>query len=78
MLDRVRAAEAGQKHYILRNMSILLGGVLDQGKVNDKTAIRWLLDALPAGVADSGNAEKTASWGLQIGRGMPLDLPPPD
>ena len=75
-LDRVRAAAEGQKHSILRNMSVLIGGTLAASGIDDGTAIGWLLAALPRTVEDWRTAEKTAASGLQIGRTTPLELPP--
>ncbi len=73
-LDRVRAAGEGQKHFLLRNMALLLGGIADQAGFSDADAVRWLLDALPGTVRDWRAAETTAFWGLANGRQRPLQF----
>ena len=74
-LTRVRAAAEGQKHFTLRNMALLLGGVQQQGGFTDQEAVRWLLDALPHTVKDRKNAERTAQWGIEVGRSTPIEPP---
>ncbi len=61
-LDQVRSAADGSKHFVLRNMAMLLGGIQQQAGFSDTEAVRWLLEALLAGVKDERVAEKTARW----------------
>jgi hypothetical protein len=77
VLHHVRSTAEGQKHWTLRNQSLLLGGVQAEAGFTDNEAVRWLLDALPRTIKDRKNAEKTARWGLEIGRTMPIELPAP-
>jgi len=74
-LGRIRSAADGAKHFTLRNMALLLGGIAGQAGFTDDTAARWLLDSLPGNVRDWRGAEQTAVWGLQQGRASPIDLP---
>ena len=67
-LDRVRNAGKGSKHFILRDNSLLLGGIADQAGLSDADLVQRLLDALPASVLDWDNARKTAEWGVESGR----------
>jgi AAA domain/Bifunctional DNA primase/polymerase, N-terminal len=71
---RVRAAPEGGKHYQLRNAALSLGGIMDQAGITEADALQRLLSALPEGVADWANAEKTARWGLSRGRERPIEL----
>jgi hypothetical protein len=73
-LDRVRRAPDGQKHYTLRNMALLLGGIAVEAGLSDADLTERLLKALPDGVKDGEAARKTAEWGLENGRGNPLDV----
>ena len=73
-LARVRAAPDYSKHYTLRNSARLLGGVQAQAGLADSEALRWLMDALPQSAKDLRTAEKTARWGLDVGRLAPLKL----
>ena len=73
-LARVNTASDGQKHHTLRAMARLLGGIQDRAGFSDAKAAEWLLDALPSTVKDWRGAAKTADWGLENGRGIPLTL----
>ncbi len=73
-LARVRAAADGQKHYRLRDIARLLGGIQEQAGFSDAEAVRWLLDALPNTVKDRAAAERTVRWGLDNGRSAPIEL----
>jgi len=73
-LDRVRRAGEGQKHFVLRNTGLLLGGIQDQAGFSTTEAVRWLLDALPSTVRDRRAAAITAAWGLENGRNQPITL----
>jgi len=75
VLARVSAAPEGQKHFILRNQAMVLGGIAHLGPLSHADLLRRLMDALPATVLDRKNAEKTARWGLDAGAQNPLDLP---
>jgi hypothetical protein len=74
ILDNVRNAPDGQKHYVLRNNAITLGGIADQAGLSDDECWELLRSALPASVQDWRNAEKTARWGLGQGRLRPIAL----
>jgi hypothetical protein len=81
VLARVRAAPDGGKHYAIRNAARSLGGIQAQAGFTDAEAVRWLLDALPQTAKDRAAADKTARWGLDVGRHaeIPLREPrPPD
>ena len=71
---RVAASPPGGKHYQLRNAALSLGGIMDQAGITEADALKRLLDALPAGVEDWNNAERTARWGLARGREKPIEL----
>lgn len=73
-LDRVRSAPDGGKHFVVRNMALLLGGIASDAGFTDDTAVQWLLNALPSSVKDRNAAQKTAQWGLENGRRNPVDL----
>lgn len=77
-LRRVRNAPNDGKHYALRNNARLLGGIAAQAGLSDSYLIDRLIDALPAGVEDWNRAKETAEWGLAIGRGEPIEIPPDD
>ena len=75
VLDTLRQASEGQKHYRLRNAALSLGGIAAEAGFSDATAVEWLLAALPPdGVKDWNTAEHTAQWGLAAGRDRPFVL----
>jgi hypothetical protein len=74
VLDRVSAAPEGQKHFILRNQAMVLGGIAHLGPLSHADLLRRLMDALPATTLDRKNAETTAKWGLEMGAQNPLEL----
>lgn len=74
-LARVSSAAEGQKHFTLRNMALLLGGIQHDAGFTDGEAVEWLIDALPNTVRDWRAAKTTAAWGLVNGRANPIDLP---
>ena len=76
-LARVRAARDGQKHFVLRNTALLLGGIAADAGIADADAVRWLVDALPASIKDETTAARTAAWGLTQGRARPITLDAP-
>lgn len=73
-LDKVRSASDGQKHYILRNQAIVLGGLQHLGDFSDTEAVSWLMGALPSSAANRKTAEQTAEWGVATGKARPLEL----
>jgi hypothetical protein len=75
VLARVSAAPEGQKHFILRNQAMILGGIAHLGSLSHADLLRRLMDSLPSTVINRQNAEKTAKWGLEMGTQNPLDLP---
>lgn len=75
VLSRVSAAPEGQKHFILRNQAMILGGIAHLGPLSKPDLVRRLMDALPATALDRKGAEKTAEWGVEMGMQNPLDLP---
>ncbi|WP_428487217.1 hypothetical protein [Rhodopila sp.] len=75
IISRVRAAPDTAKHYTLRNMARLLGGIQHQARFSDAEAVRWLVDALPSTALDLDAAQKTAQWGLDAGRHAPIPVP---
>lgn len=75
ILARVRSAADGQKHYVLRNAALSLGGIQEAAGFSDSEAIRMLVDALPHSALDLGLARETAAWGLEHGRLKPIELP---
>ncbi len=83
ILRRVSAAPENAKHYRLRDMARLLGGIQEQAGFSDAEAMRWLVDALPGTALDLEAAKDTAEWGLDVGRAAPIMIPhlekrPPD
>ena len=74
IIDRVRIASDGEKHFALRNAALSLGGIQAAAGISDEAAIGMLVEALPQGVKDWNNARVTAKWGLEHGRARPLDL----
>lgn len=75
IVSRVSSAADGQKHVVLRNAAISLGGIVQAAGLSPDDAVRMLLQALPSSVQDWENAQKTAAWGIQQGMAKPLDLP---
>ena len=73
-LARVRNAPEHAKHRTLRGAAVSLGGIQEQAGFSDAEATRWLLDALPDTVEDWRQAEETIAWGLENGRGRPIEL----
>lgn len=74
-LDRLAAAPPGQRHYTLRKAAYTLGGLLDRLPFSDAEALQRLCDAAQqAGAEDMANATRTAIWGLQRGRDVPLTM----
>ena len=78
VLDKVRAAGEGQKHFTLRNAALSLGGVQSAAGLSDGYLISALCDALPKTVKDWNGAKATIEWGLANGRKRPVVLPDRD
>ncbi len=74
ILNRVRTAPEGAKHYTLRNAALSIGGVLYQAGLSEADAASLLRSALPATVLNLRNAEKTIEWGLARGAERPIEL----
>jgi hypothetical protein len=74
-IARVRSAPDNTKHYALRNMARLLGGIQAKAGFSDSEAVRRLVDALPSTALDLALAKDTAEWGLEAGRGVPIPIP---
>jgi hypothetical protein len=74
-LDRLRGAADNGKHYALRSAARLLGGIQAQAGFADSEAVQWLTAALPRTAKDMKAAEKTARWGLDVGRRAPIKVP---
>ena len=75
LLDNLRReATEGEKHHALLRCATTLGGIQVAAGFTDKTAVQWLLDALPDTVEDWKAAEQTAKDGLAYGRAKPVDL----
>lgn len=74
VLDRVSRAPEGGKHFVLRNAALSLGGIQEAAGLSDQRAGEMLLAALPQTVKDWKGAAKTIAWGLERGRGKPIEL----
>jgi putative DNA primase/helicase len=75
MLGTLRQdAVDGHKHFALRSAALALGGIQAAVGFNDAQAVQWLMDALPDSVENWDKAKETAAWGLQEGRGKPIEL----
>jgi hypothetical protein len=73
-LAKLNQARDGQKHYLLRNTALLLGGLLHEGQFTEADSVGWLLEALPGSVKDWKLAERTAMWGIAAGAERPIKL----
>jgi hypothetical protein len=75
ILDTLRdEAVDGAKHTALRSAALKMGGIQAAAGFSDAEATGWLLDCLPSSVIDWAAAKETARWGLEQGRGRPLEL----
>ncbi len=74
LLANIRAAPEGQKHDTLRDNARSLGGIMDKAGISEVNAVDWLIKALPDGVKDWDNAQRTALDGLRHGRAEPIEL----
>lgn len=74
-LSKVRGAADGQKHHILRNQAMLLGGYQHAGGYSASEAVAWIMEALPASAKDRKAAATTALWGFEQGATKPIDIP---
>ena len=74
LLDKVRNAGDGQKHYTLRDTARTLGGYLHMIGWTDREAVDRLVGALPASVKNWDAAREAAAWGVSEGIKAPLEL----
>jgi hypothetical protein len=76
LLDNIRGAAEGEKHFALWRIGKTLGGHLHHAACpwGEAEAIEQLLAALPASVRDWQGARKTARDAIQAGQRQPLDL----
>lgn len=74
LLENVRQAPEGAKHYALLRHGRTLGGVLAAAGMSKDDAIGVLVDALPDTVADWAAAKATAGWAVEKGMAEPLAL----
>jgi hypothetical protein len=76
LLDNVRSAGEGEKHFALWRIGKAVGGHLHHPACpwGEAEAIEQLLGALPAGVKDWVGARRTAADAIQAGQQQPLEL----
>lgn len=74
-LSKLSRAPDGQKHYVLREQSKLIGGFLHVGSFTIDGMAATMVDALPNSVVDRKAALSTAKSGLELGATLPLDIP---
>ena len=72
--ERVRLARVGTRHDTLLRMARLMGGYLHLG-LPEEVALRALVEAALEAGLPLEEAERTARWGLEVGRDSPLELP---
>jgi hypothetical protein len=72
--DIIQRAVDGEKHFKLRDASILLGGGVARGIISDEQAYDALHKAIQRqqNVADLKQAEATIRWGIDEGKKKPL------
>jgi hypothetical protein len=73
LLDNVRKAADGEKHFVLRDNGLTLGGYLHLTGWSKEEAVEQLLRALPS-ADDWDKARETALWAVEHGMAQPLDL----
>jgi hypothetical protein len=73
LLDHIRDAEDGEKHYTLRNICLTLGGYLHLTGWSVDEAIEQAIGALPS-ADDWDQARETARWAVERGMEKPLEL----
>lgn len=74
-LSKLSRAPDGQKHYVLREQSKLVGGFLHVGSFTIDEMAAIMVDALPNSVVDRKAALSTAKSGLELGATLPLEIP---
>ena len=75
VLSRLASAAEGQRHYTLRKAAFTLGGLLEHLPFGESEAQQRLLRAVEqAGGADLVNAQKTAQWGIEMGKAKPFTI----
>ncbi|MCO5195462.1 MAG: hypothetical protein M9930_19565 [Anaerolineae bacterium] len=72
LLNNVRAAPDGQKHYTLRKIAYVFGGYVANGYYSRDNAIGWLEDAIRSRAADMSLASRTIRDCLTAGMAEPL------
>jgi hypothetical protein len=73
LLDNIRNAAEGEKHFTLRNICLTLGGYLHVIGWSVEEAVEQAIGALPS-ADDWDQARETARWGIERGMERPLDL----
>jgi hypothetical protein len=73
LLDNVRRARDGEKHFTLRDQGLALGGYLHHIGWTQDEAVEQIIDALPS-ADDWGKARQTARWAITRGMQRPLDI----
>jgi P4 family phage/plasmid primase-like protien len=73
-LEQIQTAPDGQKHYTLRNMALLCGGVLHYGVYSERELADRLYGAIAARADNAEQAETTIAWGLKEGQHQPIDI----
>lgn len=76
-LETVRTAPDGQKHYTLRDMALLCGGLVQHGVYTESELADLLREAIAPRADDLRQAEATIAWGLQHGQQQPIAIEPP-
>lgn len=74
LLDQVRQAPEGGKHYTLLRIGRTIGGALAAAGMSKADAVTLLIDALPDTVLDWEAAKATAEWALTKGQADPIQL----
>jgi hypothetical protein len=73
LLNNIRNAQNGEKHFILRDQALALGGFLHHIGWNEAEAVEQVINALPS-ADDWDKARKTAQWAIARGVARPLDI----
>lgn len=74
LLEHVRQAPDGQKHYTLRKIAYVFGGYVAGGYYDRDTAIEWLEQAIHPRARDKALASRTIRECLIAGMGEPLQF----
>jgi putative DNA primase/helicase len=73
LLDNIRNAEDGEKHFTLRDTCLALGGYLHLTDWSSEEAAEQAIGALRS-ADDWDQARQTALWAITVGMQRPLDL----